>query len=513
MTDPTSARRASRLAALGALALTLGLVARSRRRRRRTTGDYIVAVVNQELVTAAEVQQRLARVRAERRSSARPAAAAGGAAPAGGGRADRRAGARHQRPRERPEDRRGRARPGRRQRRVAEPADACRSCANGCAAKASTTRSSAPRCATRCWSSGCASARWRAAIRVSDAEIDALLERAAHAVGADAAAQHRADPGARCRRAPPRPMVGERRARAEAALRAGSRRRGLRGGRPRGVGGRQSQRGAARSACARPTACPTCSSRRCAALKAGEVSPELLRSGAGFHILKLIERKRRRRLQRPADRARHILLRTSAAAAAARRRPAVWASSSREILSGGTKRFEQAAPARTPRTQRRAGRRPGLGLAGRILRARVRGGDRPRCDVGGMSEPVVSRFGVHLIQVVDRRQVTLDAEAAARAGPQHPARAEVRGGLHRVAARPARPGLHRDARAADSRRRPRSWRTPPAKALRPALPDRRGRSSTPSSRAIGAAAGRGAGRDRSGPRRDRPIRSLERCGG
>ena len=29
------------------------------------TGDYIVAVVNQELVTAAEVQQRLARVRAE----------------------------------------------------------------------------------------------------------------------------------------------------------------------------------------------------------------------------------------------------------------------------------------------------------------------------------------------------------------------------------------------------------------------------------------------------------------
>ena len=33
--------------------------------RRRETGDYIVAVVNQELVTAAEVQQRLARVRAD----------------------------------------------------------------------------------------------------------------------------------------------------------------------------------------------------------------------------------------------------------------------------------------------------------------------------------------------------------------------------------------------------------------------------------------------------------------
>ena len=31
-------------------------------------------------------------------------------------------------------------------------------------------------------------------------------------------------------------------------------------------------------------------------------------------------------------------------------------------------------------------------------------------DVGGISEPVVTRFGVHLIQVVDRRQVTLDAK-------------------------------------------------------------------------------------------------------
>ena len=28
--------------------------------------------------------------------------------------------------------------------------------------------------------------------------------------------------------------------------------------------------------------------------------------------------------------------------------------------------------------------------------------------VGGISDPVTSRFGVHLIQVVDRRQTTLD---------------------------------------------------------------------------------------------------------
>jgi len=31
-------------------------------------------------------------------------------------------------------------------------------------------------------------------------------------------------------------------------------------------------------------------------------------------------------------------------------------------------------------------------------------------DVGGISDPVTTRFGVHLVQVVDRRQVTLDAK-------------------------------------------------------------------------------------------------------
>ena len=33
-----------------------------------------------------------------------------------------------------------------------------------------------------------------------------------------------------------------------------------------------------------------------------------------------------------------------------------------------------------------------------------------RLPVGGISQPVVSRFGVHLIQVVERREATLDAK-------------------------------------------------------------------------------------------------------
>jgi peptidyl-prolyl cis-trans isomerase SurA len=33
-----------------------------------------------------------------------------------------------------------------------------------------------------------------------------------------------------------------------------------------------------------------------------------------------------------------------------------------------------------------------------------------KLPINGMSDPVVSRFGVHLIQVMDRRAVTLDAK-------------------------------------------------------------------------------------------------------
>ena len=33
-----------------------------------------------------------------------------------------------------------------------------------------------------------------------------------------------------------------------------------------------------------------------------------------------------------------------------------------------------------------------------------------RLTIGGLSQPVVSRFGVHLIEVVERRETTLDAK-------------------------------------------------------------------------------------------------------
>src|SRR5437764_1431930 len=47
-------------------------------------------------------------------------------------------------------------------------------------------------------------------------------------------------------------------------------------------------------------------------LKPGEVAPQIVRSGAGFHILKLVERKESASITVAQSRARHILLRPSA---------------------------------------------------------------------------------------------------------------------------------------------------------------------------------------------------------
>lgn len=141
-------------------------------------------------------------------------------------------------------------------------------------------------------------------------------------------------------------------------------------------------------------------------LKAGEVSPTLLRSGAGFHILKLIERSEAGALSINQTRARHILLRPSAQlsqqAAAAR-----LVEFKRQIASGA-RTFEQLA-----RDNSEDGSAPQGGDLGWVSP----GSFVPEFEeamnalaINGLSDPVVSRFGVHLIQVVERRKMALDAK-------------------------------------------------------------------------------------------------------
>ncbi|KQV50443.1 molecular chaperone SurA [Pelomonas sp. Root1217] len=140
-------------------------------------------------------------------------------------------------------------------------------------------------------------------------------------------------------------------------------------------------------------------------LKSGEVAPQLLRTGAGFHVLKVVERQGGASLtQAVQTHARHILLRPSAqltAEVAARR----LAEFKRQIETGSAK-FEQLA---------RANSEDGSAPEGGDLGWMAAGGFVPEFEeamnalpLNGISGPVVSRFGVHLIQVLERRTVDVE---------------------------------------------------------------------------------------------------------
>jgi peptidyl-prolyl cis-trans isomerase SurA len=139
-------------------------------------------------------------------------------------------------------------------------------------------------------------------------------------------------------------------------------------------------------------------------LKAGDVAPAVLRSGAGYHVLKLVERRDPGGFVVTQTRARHILLRQTpqTGTQAAQRRLA----DIRRQITSGERRFEDVA---------REVSEDGSAAQGGDLGWVSPGSFVPEFEqamnalpVGGLSEPVVSRFGVHLIQVVERRNAEID---------------------------------------------------------------------------------------------------------
>jgi peptidyl-prolyl cis-trans isomerase SurA len=139
-------------------------------------------------------------------------------------------------------------------------------------------------------------------------------------------------------------------------------------------------------------------------LKAGELAAEPLRTGAGFHVLKLVERRDAGAFSITQTMARHILLKPSAQlsqdAAIGR-----LADFKRQITSGA-KTFAQMA-----KDNSEDGSAPQGGELGWVSP----GGFVPEFEeamnalaLGALSDPVVSRFGVHLIQVTERKQTTLE---------------------------------------------------------------------------------------------------------
>lgn len=141
-------------------------------------------------------------------------------------------------------------------------------------------------------------------------------------------------------------------------------------------------------------------------LKPGEMAPAVLRTSAGFHALKLVDRKEASAFTITQTRARHILLRTSPQLTQeqAIRRLAEF----KQQITSGSKGFEQLARENSQDGSAPQGGDLGWASPGQFV---------PEFEevmnslpINGISDPLVSRFGVHLIQVVERRPATLDAK-------------------------------------------------------------------------------------------------------
>lgn len=143
------------------------------------------------------------------------------------------------------------------------------------------------------------------------------------------------------------------------------------------------------------------------ALAVGAVS-EPVRSGAGFHILKVLERRQPVvNLMVTQTRARHILLRPSAQLSQAQALAQL--SSIRQDILSGKADFAAQAKRLSQDGSAEAGGDLGWANPGMFVPEfeQVMNSLRP----GQVAEPLVSRFGVHLIEVTERRNAPLsDAE-------------------------------------------------------------------------------------------------------
>jgi len=139
-------------------------------------------------------------------------------------------------------------------------------------------------------------------------------------------------------------------------------------------------------------------------LSAGSIASSVVRSGAGFHILKLVDRRDGAAFRVTQTRARHILLRVSDASNrdAAVRQMREW----RNQIERGTRRFDEIARERSEDGSASSGGDLGWASPGQFVPEFEQAMNL--LPPGGVSDPVVSRFGVHLIQVVERRDVALD---------------------------------------------------------------------------------------------------------
>jgi len=139
-------------------------------------------------------------------------------------------------------------------------------------------------------------------------------------------------------------------------------------------------------------------------LNVGQATSQLVRSGAGFHVLKVLSRGEDNGLSITQTRVRHILLRPSAelSADAVERRM----QEMRQQILDGAKRFEDLARQYSEDGSAADGGDLGWASPGQFVPEFEDAMNK--LPTGGVSPPVRSRFGIHLIQVLDRRETTIE---------------------------------------------------------------------------------------------------------
>jgi peptidyl-prolyl cis-trans isomerase SurA len=142
-------------------------------------------------------------------------------------------------------------------------------------------------------------------------------------------------------------------------------------------------------------------------LKVGEVTSEPVRSGAGFHLLKVLAREEVDLSKVTQTRVRHILLRPSARMSLDQAKAQL--ASNRDRIAKRQVSFEEVAKKISEDGSAAQGGDLGWATPGMMVPEFEEAMNR--LEVGGLSEPVTSRFGVHLVQVLERRRVDVDPRA------------------------------------------------------------------------------------------------------
>jgi peptidyl-prolyl cis-trans isomerase SurA len=369
--------------------------------RQLLSGDYIVAVVNTELVTAVEVDQRLERARAELRRR-------GGDAPT--------ADALRQQVLDSLIDERVQITFAREGGQKVDDGELDRAVAN----LAAQNQISVPQLRERLKAEGMDYARFRnnlrdqillervrerevnARIRISDTDIDKVVD-AQRGNEAPSAEMNLAQILVSVREDAAADVVEQRLARIEQALsrlRAGENfedvAREYSEDSNRAKGGELGLRPVSRL--------PDLFVEAVRDLAVGQYTPQPLRSGAGFHLLKVLARQEGQAFKVTQTHARHILLRLADRAdapAASRRLEGL-----RRQIERGDRKFEDVAREVSEDGSAANGGDLGWAAPGAFVPEFEEAMNK--LSPGGISPPVISRFGAHLIQVTERREVAVD---------------------------------------------------------------------------------------------------------